>query len=67
MPSRKEEESTGVQIEPGTFIPQDGPEKGLPHHLFTEAEISIEFAAFKIRQVEVLDKNFGFAVLLEKE
>ncbi len=67
MPSRKEEESTGVQIEPGTFIPQDGPEKGLPHHLFTEAELSVEFAAFKIRQVEVLTQNYGYALLLEKE
>jgi hypothetical protein len=67
LPGRKEDESSGVQIEPGTFIPQEGSEKGLPHHLFTEKELYVEFAAFKIRQVEVLDQNFGYALLLEKE
>ncbi len=67
LPGRNGEKSSGVQIEPGTFIPQDGSEKGLPHHLFTEEELSAEFSAFQIRQVEVLDQNFGYALLLEKE
>lgn len=67
LPGRKEEEASGVQIEPGTFIPLEGSEKGLPHHLFTEKELYVEFAAFKICQVEVLDQNFGYALLLEKE
>ncbi len=67
LPGRREDGDEGVQVEPGTFIPQDGQEKGLPHHLFTEDEIHHEFAAFKIRNVEVLSENYGFALLLEKK
>ncbi len=66
LPGRREEESTGVQIEPGTFVPQEGQEKGLPHHLFTDAEVYQEFAAFKILNAEILQEHIGFAVLLEK-
>ncbi|MEA5077112.1 MAG: class I SAM-dependent methyltransferase [Anaerolineaceae bacterium] len=67
LPGRNKEDIGGVQIEPGTFIPQDGSEKGLPHHLFTQDELYVEFSAFKIRQVEVLEQNYGYAILLEKE
>jgi SAM-dependent methyltransferase len=66
LPGRREEESTVVQIEPGTFVPQEGQEKGLPHHLFTEAEVYTEFAAFKILHMEILQEHIGFALLLEK-
>lgn len=34
------------QLEPGTFVPLDGREAGLPHHYFTPAELRGLFANF---------------------
>ena len=39
------------EIEAGTFAPLDGPEKGLPHHIFTEEEVRDEFERFEIEEV----------------
>ena len=36
------------EIEPGTFVPLDGSEKGLPHHIFSEKELRKEFSRFEI-------------------
>ena len=36
------------EVEPGTCIPLDGQEAGLPHHYFTPEELRREFAAFEI-------------------
>jgi SAM-dependent methyltransferase len=49
---RKHEDLAYEEIEPGTFIPLDGTEKGLPHHIFTEDELRREFEAFQIQQME---------------
>jgi 2-polyprenyl-3-methyl-5-hydroxy-6-metoxy-1,4-benzoquinol methylase len=35
------------QVEPGTFIPLDGPEKGLPHHYFTVDELGEVFDGYE--------------------
>ncbi|MFW9830433.1 MAG: class I SAM-dependent methyltransferase, partial [Candidatus Thorarchaeota archaeon] len=43
----------GTEIEPGTFVPHHGCEKGLPHHLFTKEELFNLFQSFtniKIRE-----------------
>ncbi|KXH74699.1 MAG: hypothetical protein AM326_09615 [Candidatus Thorarchaeota archaeon SMTZ-45] len=37
-----------VKVEEGTYVPQQGWESGIPHHYFTEKEISIEFQSFEI-------------------
>ena len=36
------------EIEPGTFVPLDGSERGLPHHIFSEKELRKEFSSFEI-------------------
>ena len=36
------------EIEPNTYLPLDGPEKGLPHHFFSEAELRQTFAHFEV-------------------
>ena len=46
----KSESEAFEEVEPGTFIPLDGSEKGLPHHIFTEDELRSEFGAFQIRE-----------------
>lgn len=39
------------EIEPGTFVPLSGPEQGLPHHIFSEAELCHELRAFHIDEI----------------
>ncbi|MFX1553996.1 MAG: class I SAM-dependent methyltransferase [Promethearchaeota archaeon] len=39
------------KIEKGTYIPQAGPEKGLPHHFFTLEEINDLFSSFNLLEI----------------
>lgn len=39
------------EVEPGTYIPLNGTEKGLPHHIFTEEELCLEFNIFQIQEI----------------
>lgn len=58
MPVSKNEPSTKQkEIEPGTFLPLDGPEKGLPHHYFEMKEIPSLFAGFSIIDLHVDSTN----------
>ena len=41
------------EIEPGTFIPLDGLEKGLPHHFFTLEELRELFKDFEITDIHL--------------
>lgn len=41
------------EIEPGTFVPLDGPEKGLPHHYFSAAELRSLFGGFSVEALHV--------------
>jgi SAM-dependent methyltransferase len=54
------------QVEKGTYIPQTGPEKGLPHHFFTETEIYELFGSFKVLELYV-DDTKNRALLAEKK
>jgi len=39
---------SGVEIEPGTMVMDEGPDKGVPHHFFTMPELLSEFSRFKL-------------------
>ena len=39
------------EVEPGTYLPQKGPESGILHHYFSEAEILEVFSAFQISKM----------------
>ena len=54
------------EIEKGTYIPQTGSEKGLPHHFFTIDEIYQLFEPFKILELYVDETNHR-ALLAEKK
>jgi tellurite methyltransferase len=41
------------QVEPHTFLPLDGPEKGLLHHYFTPQELQGVFSRFDIADIHV--------------
>jgi SAM-dependent methyltransferase len=54
------------EIEPGTYVPLDGTEKGLPHHFFTEEELHSEFGRFQIHEIRRRAKGGVLALWLGK-
>jgi SAM-dependent methyltransferase len=48
VPKLRNQGARFEQVEPNTFIPLDGPERGLPHHYFTPAELRAVFGDFDI-------------------
>lgn len=55
----------GREIEPGTFVPLRGREKGIPHHHFTKEGLQELFKDFKIISLGVSDKTHH-SILAEK-
>jgi cyclopropane fatty-acyl-phospholipid synthase-like methyltransferase len=53
VPKLRNQGTTFEQIEPGTFIPLDGPEKGVPHHYFTPDELRCVFFRFEITDIHI--------------
>ena len=64
---RIHQDTTYQEIEPGTFVPQDGSEAGLPHHIFTDDEIRREFQDFDILEISPRDNGKVIAIWLKKE
>lgn len=54
------------EIEPNTFVPTDGMEKGLPHHLFTPDEFQAIFPGFQVMELEVVDERVIVLQALKK-
>jgi SAM-dependent methyltransferase len=54
------------EIEPGTFVPLHGTEKGLPHHIFSEEELRLEFQQFKIQGISLRAEGKVMALWLMK-
>jgi SAM-dependent methyltransferase len=48
VPSRRNQGERFAQVEPYTFIPLDGPERGLPHHYFTPEDLRVVFGGFVV-------------------
>lgn len=48
VPAHRHVDEDYIEIEPNTFVPLEGPEKGLPHHIFSEQEYEQAFNAFQI-------------------
>ena len=53
VPQRKNQAKTFREIEPNTYLPLDGPEKGLPHHYFTPAELRLFFKNFDVAGIHL--------------
>ncbi len=53
------------QIEPGTFMPLDGIEAGLPHHYFTPEELRELFRTFSILDIH-LDRDQHYCLTAAK-
>lgn len=57
VPKLKNQAESFDQVEPNTFIPLDGPEKGLPHHYFTPEELREVFGDFNITDIHLDSVN----------
>lgn len=53
VPKTRNQARTYEQIEENTFVPLDGPEKGLPHHYFTPRELRGVFGVFDIKDIRI--------------
>ncbi len=60
--SKNEPSRMQKEIEPGTYLPLDGPEKGLPHHYFKAEEIPNLFSGFSILDFHA-DSTNHFSIL----
>lgn len=68
MPVSKNEPSKNQkEIEPGTFIPLDGREKGLPHHYFKKYEIPKLFDRFTTVDLHIDPTNHFSYLAIKKE
>lgn len=54
------------EIEKGTYIPQKGQEKGLPHHFFTIDEIYQVFSSFNIFEIYMDETNHRAIIGIKK-
>ena len=54
------------KVEERTYIPQSGPEKGLPHHFFTIAELKSVFSSFELLEIYI-DKTNHRAIFGKKK
>jgi tellurite methyltransferase len=47
-----------IEVEPGTFIPTEGPETGVPHHYFDEAAARDAFSCLRILELYLNEQDF---------
>jgi hypothetical protein len=45
------------EVEKGTYIPQKGQEKGIPHHFFSSGEIQSVFKSFELSEIYIDDTS----------
>jgi SAM-dependent methyltransferase len=64
--SGRKDEGEFEEIEPGTIVPLTGPEKGLPHHIFSEEALKEEFQDFHLLDFSVRAEGKVLAVLVRK-
>lgn len=65
VPVYKNQAKRFQQIEENTFLPLDGREKGIPHHIFDEEQIRRFLSAFKLLDIHV-DSKSHYCFLAEK-
>jgi ubiquinone/menaquinone biosynthesis C-methylase UbiE len=64
--SRSQRRSNSQQIEEYTFLPLEGQEAGLPHHIFSEERLREAFKAFEILEVSDRDNGRILAIWVQK-
>jgi len=54
------------EVEPNTYVPLTGDEKGLPHHIFSVDEVHVEFREFILEDVSIRAGGHVLAILARK-
>jgi SAM-dependent methyltransferase len=63
---RKDDGLAFEEVEPGTFVPLDGSEAGLPYHIFSERELARELENFHILEISHRAEGKVLAALVKK-
>lgn len=53
VPMLRDHDGIEEEVEPNTFVPEVGSEKGLPYHLFTPTELLDVFGSFEITDIHI--------------
>jgi SAM-dependent methyltransferase len=64
--SGRKDEVESEEIEPGTIVPKTGPEKGLPHHIFSEETLKKEFQDFHLMDFSVRAEGKVLVIVARK-
>ena len=65
VPSRRDQGTRFEEVEPGTLVPLDGREAGLPHHFFTPDELREVFDQCDVRDIH-LDSTGHYCLLARR-
>ncbi len=65
VPTPRDPKEDHIEVEPGTFIPTSGTEKGLPHHFFTLEALRNLFPSYKVLDLSTRGGEVN-ALLAEK-
>jgi SAM-dependent methyltransferase len=66
VPARTDQADDFVEIEPGTFVPLSGWEKGLPHHIFNPDQFAKEFNEFEVLDLSIRGDREVIAILAKR-
>lgn len=64
--SGRKDEVESEEIEPGTIVPRTGPEKGLPHHIFSEETLKKEFHDFYLMDFSIRAEGKVLVIVARK-
>ncbi len=66
VPCRSRSQRMSSKLEKHTYLPLEGPEASLPHHLFSKRRLRRAFKAFKIHEISSRDNSRILAIWAEK-
>jgi hypothetical protein len=67
VPSGSRSNRKSKRIEKHTYLPLEGSEAGLPHHIFSEKRLRKAFSAFLIHEISHRDQGRILAIWAEKQ
>lgn len=66
VPRRSRSQRRSEQLEPHTYLPLEGPEAGLPHHIFSSRRLRKAFQDFCILEINSRDKGRLLSIWAQK-
>lgn len=66
VPRKSSTQKKSIKIERNTYLPLEGPESGLPHHIFSARRLRRAFRSFVVHEVSYRDQDRLLAIWAEK-